>query len=343
MKLPANIRKLLLPAPQVGRFVPDQYDVEVCDILKPWRTLDRADVGVVGVPFDTAVMMRRGCRFGPAGVREALIFSTSYEPGLDIDLADGLLLTDFGDVDVVHTDVLETHRRVEGVLTAIHQLGVLPAVIGGDHSLAYPNVKALCNATKGRVGVISIDAHLDVRHSHHGEISSGTPFRRVLEEIPGKPVLPENLVEVGINGWHNTRYYMDYIREMGIRVIPAREVHRRGIDAVVKEALQQATKGVDALYLTVDIDALDFAFAPGTCAPNPGGLTSTQVLEAVFQIGQHPLLRGFDLVEVAPPLDVQNLTAQMGAAIVMQFFGARQAARRGKGARPAKVARAGRR
>lgn len=350
MKLPHDVEKLLLPPNQVGKFVPDAYDVEVCDLIKPWQKLDRADVGIVGIPFDTGVMIRRGCRFGPAGVREALIFSTSYEPGLDIDLSADFALTDFGDVDVMHTDILETHHRVERVLTEIHRLGVTPAVIGGDHSLAFPLIKALANVTRGRVGVISLDGHLDVRHSHHGEISSGTPFRRIQEEIPGKPILGENIVEIGINGWHNSRYYMDYTREMGMRVIPARDVHKRGIDAVVAEALKRATRGVEALYLTVDIDCLDFPHAPGTCAPNPGGLTSAQVLEAVFLIGQHPLLRGFDVVEVAPPLDIQNLTSQMGAAIVMQFLGARQAlkqrrrarAPRARAAHPTGTRRAGR-
>ncbi len=330
MKLARDIEMLLLPAGELKRFVPDAYDIEVVDILKSWRSLDHADVGIVGIPFDTGVMIRRGCRFGPSGVREALMFSTSYEPGLDIDLSEGFALTDFGDVDVMHTDIVETHRRVENVLTAIHRLGVVPAVIGGDHSLAYPCIKALNNVTTGPVGIITIDGHLDVRHSHHGEISSGTPFRRLQEEIRDKPIRARNIVEIGINGWHNSLYYMEYTRKQGMRVIPAREVHKRGIEAVVEEALRIATDGVEALYLTVDIDGLDFAHAPGTCAPNPGGLTSYQALEAVFQIGKHPLLRGFDVVEVAPPLDVQGLTSQMGAALLMQFFGARKACRDGQ-------------
>lgn len=322
MKLSKEVEKLLLPPAQVGKFIPDQYDIEMADLIKPWKELDHADVGLVGIPFDTAVMIRRGCRFGPDGIRNALNMSTNYEPGVNVDLSTGITITDFGNVDVLLTDVLGTHARVEKVVTELFKLGVTPVILGGDHSLAFPDIKALCNATKGKVGVIMIDGHLDLRVSHHGEISSGTPFRRMLEEIPGQPVSPKNFVEVGINGWHNNAFYKKYADDMGIRVISGREVHKRGIDDVLAEAIERATDGVDALFLSFDIDGLDMAAAPGTCAPNPGGLTAFQGLEAVWQICKHPLCRGIDIVEVAPPLDVLGLTSFMGAALAMQAIGA---------------------
>jgi len=328
MKLPSEAEKLLLPPAPVGKFVPDQYDIEMADLVVPWREAARADIGLVGIPFDTAVVIRRGCRFGPDGIRAALAMSTSYEPGLDVDLSTkSVVITDFGNVDAMQTDVLETHRRVEVVLTEIRRAGVTPLVLGGDHSLAYPNIKSLINVTGGPIGVINIDGHLDLRISHHGEVSSGTPFRRLLE-LPGQPLHPRNFVEIGINGWHNSAFYMGYAREKGIRVIPAREVHQRGIEAVVKEALDRVTSGgVKALYLSFDIDGLDMAAAPGTCAPNAGGLTAYQGLEAVWLIGQHPLCQGFDVMEVAPPLDILGLTSTMGAALAMHFIGARARAR----------------
>jgi len=322
LKLPPEVEKLLLPPTPVGKFVPDKYDVEMADLIKPWQELNRADVGIIGIPYDTSVLIRRGCRFGPEGVRSALAFSTSYEPGLDIDLTKGIAIADFGNIDPMHTDVLETHRRVELVMTEIRRLDVTPLAIGGDHSLAYPLIKSLCNVTNGHVGAISIDAHLDLRISHHGEISSGTPFRRMLEEIPHKQVLGENFVEIGINGWHNSSFYMDYARKQGIRVITAREVHQRGIQDVIEETLQRVTDGTEAFYLTFDIDGLDFAAAPGTCAPNAGGLTAYQGLEAVYQLCRHPMSSGMDVCEVAPPLDVLDLTSTMGSALAMNFIGA---------------------
>lgn len=321
MKFPQEIEKLLLDVPTPTNWVPDEYDVGLRDIMVDWKVTDSADIGIVGIPFDTAVMGRRGCRFGPESVRSSLVFSNVYDPSIDVDLSTGLRVTDFGNIDVLQTDVLGTHERIEKVMTAIYGLGITPAIIGGDHSVSYPNIKSLINTTEGNVGVIMIDGHLDVRHSHHGEVSSGTPFRRILEE-PDRPVSPKNLVQIGINGWLNSRYYRDYCREKGVTVIPAREVHRRRVDDVIAQALETASDGTDAIFLSIDIDGLDLSIAPGTCAPNPGGLSAYESLEMVWQIGQHPLSRGIDVMEVAPNLDVGGVTSMMGAALIMHYFAA---------------------
>ena len=321
MKLANDVEALLIPVPKPSNWVPDRYDVGLHDVMVDWKTAEVPDVGIVGIPFDTAVMGRRGCKFGPESVRSSLVFSYVYDAGLNVDLSSGLSITDFGNIDVIHTDVLRTHERVEKVLTAINQAGVTPAIIGGDHSLAYPDVKALINATKGRVGVINIDSHLDVRHSHHDEVSSGTPFRRLMEE-PDRPILGKNIVEIGINGWLNSRYYMDYCNKMGMTVIPAREVHRRNVDDVIAQALAAVTDGTEAFFLSFDIDGIDLSAAPGTCAPSPGGLTQYEALEIVWQVGQHPLCRGMDVMEVAPSLDAAGVTSMMGAALIMNFLGA---------------------
>ena len=321
MKLPKEVEQLLIDVPKPSNWVPDEYDVGLRDIMVEWREAESADVGLLGVPFDTAVMGRRGCRFGPQSVRSSLVFSNVYEPGIDVDLSTGLTVTDFGDVDVLQTEVLGTHERIEKVVTAIYGLGITPAIIGGDHSIAYPTVKSLINSTTGNVGVIMIDSHLDVRHSHHGEVSSGTPFRRLMEE-PQRPVLGKNLVEIGIHGWLNSRYYRDYCRDMGVTVIPSRQVHRRGVDDVVAEALEAATDGTDAFFISVDIDGLDSCAAPGTCAPSPGALSAYEALELIWQLGQHPKSRGIDMVEVAPCLDAAGVTSMVGAALIMNYLGA---------------------
>ena len=321
MQLGREVESWLLSAPAPGSFVPDEYDVSLADIMVDWRTAEGADVGILGVPFDTAVSGRRGCKDGPNSVRNALVFSDVYEPGIDVDLSSGFTVTDFGNVDVLYTDVLGTHARVEAIVTAIVKAGVTPVIVGGDHSLGYPDIKGLMNNVDGKVGVINIDGHLDVRHSHHGEVSSGTPFRRLIED-EDTPLDPKNFVELGINTWLNSRYYRDYCREVGIRVIPAREVHLGGILPAIEEALQIASNGTDAIFLSFDIDAIDLAHVPGTNAPNAGGLSSFQALEAVWRIGQHPKCRGMDMVEVAPSLDSGNVSSIMGAALVMHFMGA---------------------
>ena len=321
MNFSNEVEKLLIGVPKPSNWVPDEYDVGLRDIMVDWQEAEAVDAGIVGVPFDTAVMGRRGCRFGPESVRSALVFSNVYDPSVDVDLSNGFSLTDFGNIDVLQTDVLGTHERIEKVVTGIFGLGVTPVIIGGDHSISYPTIKSLINNTEGKVGVIMIDGHLDVRHSHHGEVSSGTPFRRIMEE-PENPVKPKNLVEIGVNSWLNSRYYMDYCREQGVTVIPARQVHRRGIDDVIAQALELAADGTDAIFLSVDIDGLDLSIAPGTCSPNPGGLTAYEALELVWQIGQHPLSRGMDIVEIAPSLDQGGVTSIMGVAIIMNYLGA---------------------
>jgi len=321
VKLNEKILPLLLEAPRPGSFVPDEYDVGLADIMVDWRSADTVDVGILGVPFDTAVSGRRGCRFGPDGIRNALTFSDVYEPGLDVDLSTGFSVCDFGNVDVLYTDVLGTHERVEAVVTEIVRQGVTPLILGGDHSLGYPDIRGLMNNIEGSVGVINIDGHLDVRHSHHGEVSSGTPFRRLME-AQEKPLNPRNFVEFGINTWLNSRYYMDYCRDMGVTTITAREIHLGGILPAIERALEIAADGTEAIFISFDIDGIDLAHVPGTNAPNAGGLSSFQALESVWRMGQHPKCRGMDIVEVAPPLDSGNVTSIMGAALAMQFMGA---------------------
>jgi agmatinase len=322
--VPSEVADLLTPYPGYSIAVDDEYDTNVGEIIADARTVDDADVGLVGIPFDTAcVAGPRGSRAGPDGVREDVTYGTCYNPEIDVDISEGLDVVDYGNVDVVQTEVPESHDRVERVLTAVTEAGVVPFSIGGDHSLTYPTAKATMNAVDGQVGVINVDAHHDVRHSHGGELSSGTPFRRLLEDESGQ-LDGENFVELGLSGWHNSKYYVDWVREVGAEVVTARDVHREGVDRAVERALDAATDGTDAVFLSVDIDVLDAGSSAGTCAPSPGGLLPWQLLELVFQLGRHELVRGADLMEVAPPLDSTGATTAIGAAVLTQFLGARK-------------------
>jgi agmatinase len=324
--VPEAVADLLSPYAGYEIGVEDEYDTNVGEVITDARATETSDVGLVGIPFDTGcVAGPRGSRQGPKGVRGDLTHGTCYNPELDVDISEGIDIADFGDVDVVHTGVRETHDRIEETLTAITESGVVPISIGGDHSITYPTAKAMMNAVDGQVGVVNVDAHHDVRHSHGGELSSGTPFRRLLEDESGQ-LAGENFVELGLSGWHNSKYYVDYVRETGAEVVTAREIHRDGIGPAVERALDAATDGTEAVFLSVDIDVLDSGVAAGTCAPSPGGLLTHQLLEIVYRIGRHDSLRGADLAEVAPPLDETGATTMAGAAVVTQFFGARKTA-----------------
>ena len=315
-----EVEKLLIPPQKNDQYILDKYDIPISKLIKNWKEINYANTALLGIPFDTSCLIRRGSSSGPEGVRNSLIFSNSYEPSFNIDLSTNFNIVDFGNIDVVHTNILETHARIEKVVTAIYRLGIIPIIIGGDHGTAHPVIKSLIKNVEGNIGVINFDAHLDVRKSPNGEITSGTPFRRLMEEAE-RPLMPTNFVEIGINGWCASKYYRDYCKEQGVTIITAREVHKRGIEDTVSQALEVASKGTKAIFLSFDVDVLDCPFAPGTCALNPGGLTSYQALEAVWQIGQHPSSQGIGIFEIAPLLDIKNLTSHLGAALIMNYIG----------------------
>lgn len=324
LTLPADIEALLRPAPGYEIDVEDEYDTNVGELIELYENAAAADVGIVGVPSDTGcVAGPRGSRYGPAGVRDSITHGTAYNPELDISIESGIDIVDFGDVRTQAIDLHETHARTENVLTAINNQNVFTIAIGGDHSHTYPTGKALMNVTDGDIGVINIDAHHDVRHSHGGELSAGTPFRRLLEDDADQ-LDHTNFVELGLSGWHNSEYYVEYVRDNGGTIIPARDVHQNGAQQAAERALEVASDGTDAVFVSVDIDVLNVASAPGTCAPSPGGLETYQLLEIVYQLVRDEQVKAADLMEVAPPLDTGDVTTMTAGAIVTQMFGAQK-------------------
>jgi agmatinase len=323
LALSEEATELLRPYDGYNVPIEDPYETNFCEVVERYPGATAADVGILGVPFDTAAVAgARGSREGPNGVRDKMPYWTCYNPELDIDISEGLDVVDFGNVAVTQTDVLEAHDQVETVTTELFERGITPVTIGGDHSLTYPAAKGLLNATDGDVGVINIDAHHDVRHSHGGELSSGTPFRRLLEDDSGK-VAHENFVELGLSGWHNSKYYVDWVRDNGSEIITARDVHFGDIDEAAERAIEAATDGTEAVYLSVDIDVLEPGDAPGTSVPSPGGLRTYELQELVYRIGRHDRTRGMDLMEVAPPLETYDRsTTLVASAVVNQFIGA---------------------
>lgn len=319
MELSSDVRRLLVPAPRLAPFVSDDYDIPIGNVIRPWQEEPNPRWGFIGIPFDTTTIVRRGSKFGPRAVRDALAGCTCYEPGIGIDLSELRGLVDFGDIDVLQTEIEETWIRIDRVCSEIARAGVVPLVIGGDHGNSFPVVRGMARSLPGHIGVIMIDAHYDVRVSHHGEVSSGVPFRRMIEELDGR-VRGRNMVQIGINGWHASRYYAEWCREQGIRVITAREVHRRTLEDVAAEALQLAGDGTDWIYFSIDIDGMDVYCAMGTNATNVGGLSSYQALELTYIIGGHPKVKGFDVMEVSPYYDTQSMTSNLAASLFLHFL-----------------------
>lgn len=305
--------------PGQGR-VFDDTDCKLGSIIGDWRQMGSIDVGLLGVPFDGGSNGPQGQKNGPDAIRGCLRGYNTYEAGLDVDVRD-MKLADFGNVAVRQNEIPESHRRIELVLTEIIRNGVIPLVFGGDHGLSYPTAKALFNAVDGKVGVINFDSHLDFRKIHDGFISCGTPFRRLKEENDRNPLDLHNFVEIGMNGWQSQKEYRDEIIHGGGSIYSARDVHKRGIETVMEQALAQAADGTDAIWISFDIDGIDSASVVGTQCPNPGGLTAAEALEAVWMGAQHPKVRGMDIMEVLPDYDVRGATTLMASFLASQFIG----------------------
>jgi formimidoylglutamase len=309
------------PSIKVSPQVDDKFEGKrMTHFIKDASKIRECDIALIGVPFDGGTVTGRpGARFGPQGVRQAFLLHSTFNPVMEVELNGLVDICDLGDIDVLNTNIAESEKRIEKVLTWIHETGALPVMIGGDHTITFSSVKALTNTVKGKVGVIVFDCHYDMRISHHGEISCGTPFRRVLDSLEGRVDGP-NLVQIGIHSFIDFKFYRDYMKSKGTRLYTALEVHERGIQNVVKEALEYASDGTDAIYFSFDIDSVDHSMAPGTSSPMGGGVLSWEAIRAVEMIARNNKVKAFDIVEVSPPLDHADITTQLAAGLVNQFI-----------------------
>jgi formimidoylglutamase len=234
---------------------------------------------------------------------------------------DSFRAADIGDVSVTLTDMPGTFARISDVISALVARGIVPLSIGGDHSIAFPCLRGMARALGAgkRLGIIHFDAHHDLRAAHLGAESSGVPFRKALEMLP-EAVRGRNLVQIGIAEFSNSPKLADYARAHGVTVIPGRGLRHDGMRDAVAKALEIADDGTDAIYLSVDIDCIDQAQAPGTAAPNPFGLDLRDVQEALRHIGADPKVAGMDLVEISPAYDRDDMTGRAGASLVLSFL-----------------------
>ncbi|HTI52320.1 MAG TPA: agmatinase [Planctomycetaceae bacterium] len=279
------------------------------------RDVARVDVAIVGVPYDGATSYRSGARFGPRAIREQSLLLWGYNNALGIAPFEVLQVIDYGDVDVVPVDVIATQRAILATVGSLVSAGVYVLTLGGDHSISLPLLRAHA-AHHGPLAVVHLDAHPDTWDVEFGEhrYSHGTPFRRAIEE---GLVDTAAYLQVGIRG--PTVGPQDYVdaRRLGARLITLDEAFDRGIPAVVDEIITRV--GARPVYVTVDIDAVDPAFAPGTGTPEVGGFTSHQALQLIRGLADLNVIGG-DLVEVSPPYDHAQITAILAANLVFEIL-----------------------
>ena len=290
---------------------------------------DGVELSVLGVPFDTAVTRQPGARFGPAAIREAsgwYAYLGKYKNGvLNVETNrvvsyDDVIIRDCGDVDVVPTSIERTRPRIEAAVE-IAATSTFPILLGGDHYVTYPSFLGYARTVDSPVGVIQIDAHTDTVKSStlHGEHFHGSPMARINESEYGSY---DNHAMVGIRAYEGPEFTTIEDRT-DLHVSYAPDVRKRGIKACIKDAVEHVIDGVDHVYLTVDIDGVDPAFAPGTGTPEPGGLTSGDLLQAMDVLGEYEEIGILDLMEVAPKLDPTESTQRLAANAVVRFIESR--------------------
>jgi agmatinase len=280
--------------------------------------LNGADVVFVGAPMDDLVTYRPGTRFGPREIRFASDDGQPemYNLELGIDPFDELRIVDHGDAPVKPGDAHASHRAVREAVNNVLDAGAVPIILGGDHSIAFPDISSVASRYEhGTVAVVQFDTHADTATELNGlKWSHGTPFRHLVDEgiIAG-----ERLVQVGLRGYWPYPEEFDWARSKGVRWHRMGEVTERGIDAVIDDVLAEVADA-EHLFLSVDIDVLDPAYAPGTGTPEPGGMTSRELLSAVRRLTVERGFVGMDLVEVSPPYDHAGITATAAHRVVCE-------------------------
>jgi agmatinase len=282
-----------------------------------------ARAAYLGIPYEGANVYRFGQSGGPRAVREATGQFFSYHYDYDVDLFDVYNLVDCGDVAVTPADVPASHEAMRQTVSEVLRGGALPLIQGGDHSIPLGTMKALSECTDGKMGLIQFDCHLDSSDSAHGSRITGASHLRRTSELPN--VNPKNMVHIGSRGLWNLPNQVEYCQSAGINVYRMRDVRKRGIEAVVREALELAGEGTDAIALDVDLDVLDCPHAPGVCSPEPGGLHSSQLLEAIDLIGESGRISLLEVVELAPIWDPSGLGARMACYVMFTLLGANAA------------------
>jgi agmatinase len=275
---------------------------------------------IVGAPFDGGTSHRPGCRFGPLAIRVSdYLAADGSRPhlALGVDPLVDLAVVDAGDVLMPAGEIEASLRRLETAVERVARAGAVPVVLGGDHTIALPDITGVARAIGwGRVSVIHFDAHADTGDTQFGSLlGHGTPMRRLIES---GAVRGDRFFQLGLRGSWPGPETLRWMAEQGMRSYEMGELVTRGLDGCLTEVLGLALQECDAAFLSVDVDVVDPGMAPGTGTPEPGGLTSRQVLDAVRRIGMEVPVAGIDIVEVSPPYDHAEITAYLGNRIVLE-------------------------
>jgi agmatinase len=304
-------------------------------------SLAGTDIMIIGAPFDGGTSHRPGTRFGPQAIR-----TTDYLPqdgsrphlALGVDPLAELRVADAGYVEMPSGDTELSLRRLEDAVHRVSAAGAIPVILGGDHTVAFPDATGVARHVGwGRLSMIHFDAHADTGDTQYGSLlGHGTPMRRLIES---GAVRGDRFLQLGLRGYWPEPDTLDWMAGQRMRCYEMTELVARGLAECLTEAGEIATSDCDGVFLSVDVDVVDPGMAPGTGTPEPGGLTSRQLLDAVRWIAMELPVAGIDVVEVSPPYDSAEVTAYLANRVVLEALSGiawrrrRQAAQAGQGGR----------
>jgi agmatinase len=297
--------------------------VPPCDLAEESTYAD-ADVVIVGAPFDGGTSHRPGTRFGPQAIRMTdYLGHDGSRPSLAlrVDGLRDLRVVDAGDVEMPPGDIEKALGVLEAAVEKVTRAGAIPVVLGGDHSIAYPDAKGVANVLgHGRISMIHFDAHADTGDIEFGSLwGHGQPMRRLIES---GALRGDRFLQVGLRGYWPGPETLDWMAEQRMRSYEMTEIVHRGLPDVLTEAFTIATDECEGVFLSVDIDVCDPGHAPGTGTPEPGGLTARELLDSVRRICLELPVVGVDVVEVSPPYDHSDITAALANRVVLEALSA---------------------
>lgn len=301
--------------PALGAKLEPFHGISTFMRLPATRDLAGIDVAIVGVPFDSGTTYRSGARFGPRSIRSSSLLLWGFNRAFGVSPTDELKIVDYGDVSVVPVDISATMENIAEEASSIIQAGATIVALGGDHSISLPLLRAHA-AQHGTLAVVHFDSHPDTwdREFNDQPYSHGTPFRRAIEE---KLIAPDAYVQVGIRGPFDIPKGQSEPAGAGVSMLTIDRVFDMGIPAVIDEI--GMVIGDRPVYVSLDIDSADPAFAPGTGTPEVGGLSSYQLLQLVRGLRGLNMV-GFDLVEVCPAYDHGDITSILAANLAFEFL-----------------------
>lgn len=306
---PINVNRYLYAEPKLG--IPTFMGMPVA-MTPEDLVAGQVEVAIMGIPMDMGSGYR-GAAYGPRAVRTGPIYkgSSFVEPPhmhTMVSPTNELVIVDYGDIAV---DQLSTERSLEHIRKMVREVaaaGTIPMIVGGDHSLMYPDAAGVVDVYgAGNVGIVHFDAHYDAGKGGTHLLSHGQPVQRLFEEklIPGK-----NFIQIGLRGYWPGKKGFEWMQENGLRYHTMAEIEKEGWAFVMERAMKEVLEGPEYIYISFDIDVLDPAYAPGTGTPEPGGLTTREVFPIVRRLCAEKNVVGFELVEVNPLVDPGYTTSQ---------------------------------